>query len=203
MHTKPKGTFKVLSHNINLQIVHILTLINIKRSLIRFICYSISYPWPKHHLVTAHIVIQHIFKLWHEGVFVYDVEINYAFCCYLNSNIAFDVKNEATDFDGVEKLPLFFFGHVINDLFKEIDVARASDDQTFATKHYHLPKIFINNLLHCKLIRFIWVHKKCLPLSVKRVNHVSCLTVEAVVWEVGSRAIHSYFATLAQNSSLS
>ena len=96
--------------------------VDVKRSLICLVCYAISHLRPKHHLIATHIVIHHVLELRHEGLFVDDVKIYDLICCYLDSDVAFDVVDETSDLNRVEQNPAFDICHSIDFLFEEINV---------------------------------------------------------------------------------
>ena len=98
-------------------------------------------------------------------------------------------------------MPSFDFCHDIDDLFEEVDLTGASDDQTFATKHDHLSEIFFYYFLKAKLMWLIGSDKKTFALSIKRIHFISGLGVKAGEWEISFVAIHSLFSTFAHNSS--
>jgi hypothetical protein len=103
----------------------------------------------------------------------------------------------------VKQLPTFNFTHYIYDLLEKINVAGTSDDETFSTEHYHLAKVFFNNFLKAKLVRFIRFDEEAFSLSVEGIDFVSCFGVKAGIWEVSFVGSHSLFTTFAHNSSIS
>ena len=76
--------------------MHKFSPVYIKTLLICFICNSIPHSFSKHHHITPHVVIHHIFKLWHEGFFVDYIKVDKLLGYDLNSNIAFDIVNETS-----------------------------------------------------------------------------------------------------------
>lgn len=103
----------------------------------------------------------------------------------------------------VKKVPTFYLCHLIFHLLKEVYVSRTSNNQTLSSKHDHLPKIFFDNLLHCKFVRSLRIYKEALALSVKRINFISSIRVKAGLWKVGFVAIYMNFSTFANHSSKS
>ena len=125
--------------------MHVFSSVDIERLLIGLVGDSISHFRAKHHLIASHVVVHHVLQGWHESVFVNQIKVNNLVRSNLDSDITLNVIDEPSHLNGVKKLPAFHFGHFINFLLEEVNVSRTSDDQTFATEHYHLSQVFLDD----------------------------------------------------------
>ena len=136
--------------------MHEFPTVNIKGSLIWLVGDAVPYSFAKHGLVAAHIIIHNIFKIGHKCLPIDKIKVNQLIRGNLNTDVTFDVIDEAPHFQSMIEFPTFNFGHFVDHLLEEVNSVRTSDNQSFAAKHYHLTEVFVNNLLR---FEFVWLQR--------------------------------------------
>ena len=169
--------------------MHVFSSVDIEGLLIGLVGDSISYLRAEHQLVTSHVVVHYVLQGWHESILVYKIKVNNLIRSNLDSNVSFDVIDKPSDLNCVKQLPAFYTSHFINNLLKEVNVSRTSDDQAFTSKHYHLSQVFLDDCFHGIFRWVFWIYVEDLTLSVERVDHISLDTVERLVRELLNVAI--------------
>ena len=66
---------------------------------------TVLYFAAEHHHGAVHVVVNHVFELWKEGVFVYQVEVDVVVSGNLNSNVPLSERNKACQLESVVQLP--------------------------------------------------------------------------------------------------
>jgi hypothetical protein len=70
---------------------------DVEMLLVGFVGDPVADPRAEHHLCTAHEVLHYIIKSWHEGFLVNHEKIDFFIGGHLNSDVASNEKNRATN----------------------------------------------------------------------------------------------------------
>ena len=170
----------------------IFTGINAKVLLTDLVSDTIFDGGTKHHLVTLHEVDHGILQL-RNIILVYSVELDVLISDDLDSLVAFDEVDEASDVVEAEVVrPSLVARDLIQLDLEEEDVARASGHQDLVVVEVHLAEIAIVDVI--KLQIFVvsgeLVHvvgtldSQALSLAVEGVDLLLVAVIEGLVWEV-------------------
>lgn len=118
--------------------MHILSPVDFKAALVGLIGDPIFDPPAKHHLIATHIIVHAVFELRHKRISVHYVEVNQLVSCDLDSYVAFDKVNEASDSNFIILGPRCFSSNLISFLLEKQDSARTSHNQDLALEKNHL-----------------------------------------------------------------
>ena len=120
------GTFKVIIGNCHLKIVKIFLCKDLKSRLVSFVRDTIPYSCTEHELGGTHKIIHYIFQRWHQGIFVYQIKIDFFISNNLDSYVFSNKVNLSSHIlYFVVLLPKIWF--IVN--FKEQDWTRRTSDE--------------------------------------------------------------------------
>jgi hypothetical protein len=183
--------FKYLVRNWDLIVVNIAPPVYVKCLLIGLVGDAVLDARTEHHLVTTHEVKHDILERGLKRLLVDQVKVDVIVRGNLDSNIALDVKDEASDVKHVIFSPflvvrIILFGHDL----EEQDRARATSDQCLVVEQVHLAEIFVRHLLNFEVSRVVRFDCEGLSLSVEAIKYIVLRIIKTFVWEVHPIAIH-------------
>ena len=181
--------------------MHKFPTVDIKGSLIWLVGDAVPYSFAKHGLVAAHVIVHNVFKIGHECLLIDEIKVNQLIGGNLNSDVTFNVIDEASHLQSMIEFPAFDFGHFVDHLFKEVNFVRTSDDQSFAAKHYHLSEVFVNDLLCFEIVWLRRLDHKRQSLSIKQIYFLSRFAEKALIRKILKITIYDHASKLALNSS--
>ena len=185
------GPFKDVVTNGHLVVVDVAPSVHIKGLLVGLVRDAVLDSRAEHHLVAAHEVEHHVFELGLESLQIDQVEVDVVVRRDLDSNVTLDVKDEASDVEGVILHPflVLWIVFVRHDL-EEQHCAGATSDQRLVVEQVHLAEIFVGHLLDFEVRWVACFNRESLSLSVEAIDNVIFGIVKTFVWEVHSIAVH-------------
>jgi len=177
--------------NWDLIVVNIAPPVYVKCLLIGLVGDAVLDARTEHHLVATHEVKHDILERGLKRLLVDQVKVDVIVRGNLDSNIALDVKDEASDVKHVIFSPflvvrIILFGHDL----EEQDRARATSDQCLVVEQVHLAEIFVRHLLNFEVSRVVRFDCEGLSLSVEAIKYIVLRIIKTFVWEVHPIAIH-------------
>ena len=169
----------------------------LKYGFILFVSYTICFFGSKNTLSTIHEIVKAIFKNWFEWLMLHSIVIDLINCCYLNFLISFYCEYWSSFINCMINSPnlINFFCERV-DLFiylKEKNFGWWANNKRAVFIEKHLTQILICYFIQSEFTRCIWVNSKSFSLSVKNVNFVFIIVVEAFEWKIFSICLHFYF----------
>lgn len=161
----------------------VLSSVDVKRALVRFVGDAIPDSASKHHLRTAHEIEHYIFKNWLKSLWINQEEVNVLVCGDLNSLIALDKVQKSSDVKSLVVNPCGLLGEIIDHNLEEQDLTTASCYQCSVVYQKHGSQIpvmdflkgvrqfIVPELVHGVFNILHW-DSEALALSVKGVNLV-------------------------------
>ena len=113
------GPLEVLAVDLDFEVVHVLSLIDIEASLVVLVGNTIPDSLSEHALGALHVVIHEVLQLWLEGLFVYQVEVDVFLSRHLDPDVSLDVVNETSHFNFIVLGPRPLLSDLVVDLLEE------------------------------------------------------------------------------------
>lgn len=87
---------------------------------------AVTYTASKHHLGAVHEVVHHVFQSRTQGQLVDHVEVYFVLCCYLDSDVSFDVVNKASFLKAMVLFPTEATCLFVKGSFEKEDLVRGA-----------------------------------------------------------------------------
>jgi hypothetical protein len=171
--------------------VHILTLIDIKASLILLVGDRVSFHCTDHHLIAHHVIVHNIFQSWLKSLLINEVEVDQLVCCDLDPNVTSNEIDETSNVDRVVQNPLHHFVIIIVYLLEEQYFVGTPDAKSLVKEQLHLAQVFLNNALIPVVRQILWGDSVHLSLSIDGKYLIPLHAIKALVREVQHICVHN------------
>jgi hypothetical protein len=145
---------------------------------------TISDPGTDHHLDTFHVVAHHVLEIGHQGLLVYQVEVNLLIGTDLDPDVAANEVEEAPLVNLGVEFPFALPCLVILDDSEEADLGGGTRRQRLVVDEIHVTELHLRHLVHRILFWVVWLDDKGVTLPVEAVHLIVIVIVETLVRKV-------------------
>lgn len=171
----------------------VLSSVDYKGFLIGLVSNTVSNFGAKHHLWAVHVIVHDILKGWLESFLVNKIKIDLVITSNLDSNISFNIINEASWVDLLVQFPFTSFSDLIGFNSEEENLTWASANESIVVNEVHLTEISISHPVIDIIGIIVGWNDVWKALSIERIYFVELIVIEWLVREVLFGAIHDLF----------